>query len=312
MLENLKCKYQYVKTNSNYIFSVTKDSVFSVFTIIGFISLFISFPELIMDLCMAYPCLNKTVVGLVIFIFIVLIAFFKQIIFVLGNKRIKLLNLNGGHGVYVQYGDIFSKNEVFEPDKKRIVVIAVNRCFDTIIDDDLISSRSLHGIAMQNLYNNGTYTQNFLNEIIQKQLQGQENLLPTELSRSAKRKGNLLRYPVGTIVELEDDKNNIVYFFLALSKLNHDLKAETNDEEYMLALLRMLKYIDSRSQGMPVVLPLIGGFLSRTGLSEEYILNEIIQLIKINKRLLHGDVHIVVRNSVKDSIPIYNFAMKGE
>lgn len=101
MFENLKCKYQYIKTNSNYIFSVTRDGAFSVFTIIGFISLFISFPELIMDLCMAYPCLNKTVVGLVIFVFIVLSAFFKQIIFVLGNKRIKLLKLNGDYGVYV-------------------------------------------------------------------------------------------------------------------------------------------------------------------------------------------------------------------
>lgn len=82
--------------------------------------------------------------------------------------------------------------------------------------------------------------------------------------------GNLTRYPVGTFAEIEDNKNNIIYFFLALSKLNSALKAETSEEEHMLALLKLLKYIDARSQGMPVVLPLIGRFLSRTNISEEY------------------------------------------
>lgn len=67
---------------------------------------------------------------------------------------------------------------------------------------------------------------------------------------------------------------------------------------------RMLEYCYTRSQGFPIVMPLIGAGQSRTGNNERAILEYLIGLLKMNKDLIMSDVHIVVRNSGKETIPI--------
>ncbi len=41
---------------------------------------------------------------------------------------------------------------------KRNIVISVNRCFDTLVDEDLVSTDRLHGYVMNRLYNQKIYT----------------------------------------------------------------------------------------------------------------------------------------------------------
>lgn len=67
---------------------------------------------------------------------------------------------------------------------------------------------------------------------------------------------------------------------------------------------RMIEYCNARSQGFPVVMPLIGAGQSRTGNDERAILEYLIGLLKMNKTLIMSDIHIVVRNSGKETIPI--------
>ena len=67
---------------------------------------------------------------------------------------------------------------------------------------------------------------------------------------------------------------------------------------------RMIEYCYSRSQGFPVVMPLIGAGQSRIGNNEREILEYVIGLFKMNKDLIMSDIHIVVRNSGKDTISI--------
>lgn len=312
MVGNMREYIIKIKNNEQYIFYETKNNIINFSAFLGLLGFFISFSDVISYISDSADFLSKLSIGFTIVIFISIFFFMKQVIFILSNERVKVIGLNAGHNVYVQYGDIFSSGEVLNPADKRIVVIAVNRCFDTIVDNDLVSEKTLHGIAMKRLYDNQTYTQDSLNEVIEKQLELQNKLETESISKNAKRKGNLTRYPAGTVVEVDNPNDNILYFFLALSTFDENLKASTNDEEYLIALLRLLQHIDARSQGMPVVLPLIGGGLTRTNINEGDILNEMIQLMKIKKDLLHGDVHIVIRNCMKNSVPIYNFAMKGE
>ena len=61
-----------------------------------------------------------------------------------------VLDADNGHHVYVEYGDLLA-----ESDKERIIVITANRCFDTIVDNDLISSASIHGMAVQKICSDG-------------------------------------------------------------------------------------------------------------------------------------------------------------
>lgn len=298
-----------IKNNEQYIFYETKNDIINFSALLGLLAFFVSFSDVISYISDSADFLSKLSIGFTTVAIISFLFFIRQVIFVLSNKRVKVIGLNAGHNVYVQYGDIFSSGEVLNPVDKRIVVIAVNRCFDTMVDNDLVSENTLHGIAMKRLYDNQTYTQDSLNEVIKKQLELQNKLITESVCKNAKRKGNLT---VGTVAEIDNPNDNILYFFLALSTFDENLKASTSDEDYVIALLRLLQYIDARSQGMPVVLPLIGGGLSKTNINEGDILNEMIQLMKIKKYFLHGDIHIVIRNCMKNSIPIYNFAMKGE
>lgn len=312
MIDYMREYYVQIKNNKKYIFYKTKNDIITFSALLGLLGFFVSFSDVISCIFASKDFLCKISIGFIMVAFVSLSCFVKRAISVLTNRRVKVIGLNNGHNVYVQYGDLFSSGEILQPAEKRIVVIAVNRCFDTIVDNDLISEKTLHGIAMKRLYDNQTYTQDSLNEVIQEQLKFQNTLVAERVCKNAKRKGNLSRYPVGTVAEVDNPNDNILYFFLALSTFDENLKASTNDEEYVIALLRLLQYIDVRSQGMPVVLPLIGGGLSRTNIKEGDILNEMIQFMKIKKDLLHGDVHIVIRNNLKESISIYNLAMKGE
>ena len=63
-----------------------------------------------------------------------------------------------GKGVYVLYGDLFDERIVPKSMKRRNICFAVNRCFDTMVDDNMISSATLHGIALKRLYDAGIYT----------------------------------------------------------------------------------------------------------------------------------------------------------
>jgi hypothetical protein len=243
-------------------------------------------------------------IGLLVMVFAVLFLIFS--VCLCKKRRFAIAELNGGHHIYVQYGDIFEADEVIKPMERRNVIVAVNRCFDTKVDDDLVSSSTLHGKAMNNLYRSGLFTEETLNTAIQDNIALQDIQPDTMLTETEKRKGNLKRYPVGTVAEINGD-NNCKYFFLGLSKFDYDLKAATSDDEYVLGMMRLLEYCDKRSQQFPIVMPLIGGELSRTNKSESAILEYIVSLIKMNESLVHCDIHIVVRDSGKESIAIAGF-----
>ena len=88
------------------------------------------------------------------------------------------------------------------------------------------------------------------------------------------------------------------------STFDKNLKAFTSEEEYVLAMMRLLEFCNERSQQFPVVMPLIGAGLSRTKKSEKDILNYIIGLVKMNRELINYDLHIIVRDNGKESIAI--------
>ena len=59
-------------------------------------------------------------------------------------------------GIEIKIND---KKEIVEKgyNRRRNIVISVNRCFDTIVDDNLISRTTQHGRIMRELYNTNVY-----------------------------------------------------------------------------------------------------------------------------------------------------------
>lgn len=288
-----------IQNNIGFIVkSATKRTV-GVYAALGLIGAFVSLSDFFGDNT-SFLC--QVIISLCILACVWLIFASYYLVFALFKNKYELFELNGGYHVYVQYADIFSDNALKGLDKKRSIVIPVNRCFDTDVDNDLVSENSLHGMALKKIYSSGKYNSDSLYAEIQEKLAEQDRQ-HLDLTKDDKRKGRLKRYPVGSVAEISLD-DNCTFFFVALSTFDSNLKATTSDDDYVLALMRMIEYCGERSFQYPVLIPLIGGGLSRSEKTEKDILEFVITLLKINKRILHSDVHIVVRKSGKNSISI--------
>ncbi|MCM1236960.1 MAG: DUF6430 domain-containing protein [Ruminococcus flavefaciens] len=285
--------------NKLYIIKLATQWTSGIFAFLGLIGTFVSLSDLLSETLFFY---QRVMISVAILLLVWALMCIFCAIYVFKKKRICLFEVSNGYHVYVQYGDIFDANEVILPQERRNIVIPVNRCFDTLVDDDLISSRTLHGMTMKKLYSEGLYTVQSLNDEIQKNLQIQ-NVESEIICKNDKRSGNLKRFPAGTVAEVKESAK-CVYFLLGLSWFDEELHAHTSDEEYVLSLMKLLEFCNTRSQKYPVVMPLIGAGASETKKGEREILEYIVKLIKINKILINSDIHIVVRDSGKESIAI--------
>lgn len=289
-----------VGINIKYIAKLATQWTGTIFALLGFLGTFVSLGDLLAGQIELYIRIG---ISALILIIVWLLAFIGNSIYICCKRRFDVLDAGNNHHVYVQYGDIFSTKEVSQNNQKRNVVIPVNRCFDTIVDDDLISSNTLHGKAMQKLYATGIYTAETLNQAIQSNLVSADGHTES-LEIKDKRSGNLKRYPVGTVAEVKvDEKLN--YFFLGLTCFDKNLHANVSEEEYALALVKLLEFCEIRSQGFPVVMPLVGaGAANNVQKSERDILDYLVMFIKMNRRFINCDIHIVIRDSGKGSIGI--------
>ncbi len=276
----------------------------AIFAIIGLAGLLANVDSLIL------PDANqwlRVLIGIGILFVVWICVFIICAIYYCNKKKICVYNATNAHHVYVQYGDLLNcdRQEKKEAQTRRNIIIPGNCCFDTIIDDDLISSQKLQGQAIQKLYETGSYTQETLDQFIKNELK-KPGIKFTQLNSNQKRKGNLRRYPIGTIVKVPTNENEI-YWFLALSQFDENLHASiSNRADYITCLQTVIDSISNLSQGYDTYLPLIGGGLPEVSDNEQTILELITKLFKINKDKINCDIHIVIRASGKEDISIYN------
>lgn len=240
-------------------------------------------------------------------IFIYTCVYFIVLACLLFKDKIRLFKSGERHSVFVHYGDIFNDKIIGKKNERYNIVIAVNRCFDTIVDDDLISSRSLHGILFNRLYQEGIYDQDSLYKEIQNYFQTNSIKSTETISKKNKRKGNNERYPIGTIAEISIKATKRTYFLLGLTRFNKNLHAELTDVEFDEALVKLLRFCSSRSQGFPVIMPLIGSHCL-DGKSEQDILTHIVEALRFHKDIMKNDFHIVVSKNAKEDVSILNLA----
>ena len=287
------------RINRKYIVRTACKLTAVIFAMLGFVGTFAPLSEIMLP---EGKTLLRIVVSAGILFAVWLACIVGAAIYVTKKRRFKIFDASNGYHVYVQYGDVFNESEVINPEGRRNIIIPVNCCFDTKVDDDLISSNTLHGKAMLKLFSSGKYSEETLNAEIQKSLQ-QQGLHSTSITRAEKRSGNLNRYPVGSVAEVSGIDME-TYFFVALSTFDSLLHAHTTNEDYARATIKLIEYCNSRSQKHPVVLPLIGAGASETKKTETAILAYLIKTLEMHKDLINCDIHIVVRDSGKETIPI--------
>lgn len=299
-MSNIKNFFLRFGLNRCVILKRTSQWVEAIYSFCGFLSVWFSFGD-----CLpkdwSFWCKLLLSIGILLGIFILCCVFVT--LKILSETRKIVMESNSGHKVYVQYGDMYSPAIVAkEYDERRNIVVSVNRCFDTIVDNDLVSDRSQHGRVMNDLYAKGLYTPDSLNETIQAKLRGEHYI---DLTRTNKSKGNTYRYNVGTIAEIQGEAP-ITYFFLGLTKFDSHFMASTTKDEFVLAIQKLIEYCNTRAQGYPVIMPLIDSNLARTNISQKDILKYLIQALKINREKISADIHIVIWKGDKDKISIHN------
>jgi len=173
-----------------------------------------------------------------------------------------------------------------------------------MVDNNLITATSVHGIAFNSLYNQNIHTSQSLNTAIQGAIKG--NPAYTMLSQAEKPHGNLKRYELGAYANLPIDVN-LNYLLLGLTWFDNNLNAWASKQDYVLAIQKMIEAFDLEAQGYPVLIPIIGTGRSRTDLTENEALEYMIAAFKINQSKITSDIYIVVYESAKNRVSISNF-----
>lgn len=271
----------------------------AIYTFAGLLSLFVSF-EGIFAKNATFFC--KFLIAAALLFGVWLICAIIIAILVGYQRKKKVVEGQNGKAVYVLYGDLFDPEIV--DNSKRYICFAVNRCFDTVVDNRLISSTSVHGMAFNKLYNQGKYNPNTLSTAVQAAIKGNPTF--ELLTTTQKPAGNLKRYEVGAYANLPIEPN-LNYILLGLTTFDANLNAHVSKQEYVLSMQKLIEYFDMESQGYPVLMPIIGTGRSRTDLQERKALEYLISLFKINQTKITSDIYIVVYESAKNRVSIADF-----
>ncbi|GGN90128.1 hypothetical protein GCM10010112_75250 [Actinoplanes lobatus] len=152
--------------------------------------------------------------------------------------------------VSVVVGDIFAEDDVH-------LAIGFTDTFDTDSRADIvISGGSLQAEAARRLFGDDR-------ELLDRRLRGAlTGVEPrTREMRAAKRRGKLIRYPVGTVATLR--AGGRLLFAVAYSRMGNDLVARSSEQDVAVSLERLWDAVYLRGQLRPVAVPLIGAGLSR-------------------------------------------------
>lgn len=285
--------------NKGYIAKITSAIIGGLYAFLGFIGTLVPLDEI---LPRSLSIWIRVVISISILLVVWIICFIGVGKFLSNKKRFEVIVANSGYKLYLQYGDLFDKNEVINPNERRNIVIPVNRCFDTIVDNRLVSERTLHGMAFKRLYSKNLYTEESLNSTIQGLLRNKES---ENISEEDKPEGNRKRYSVGTAIDLPVDSKEH-YLLWALSTFDSNLKAHTSMEEYVLAVQKLIQACNEESEGFPIVLPLVGTGLSRTKKEQLDVLTYLLNAFRLNKNEINCDIHIVIHENIKNEVAIMN------
>ncbi|MDL2260798.1 DUF6430 domain-containing protein [Methanimicrococcus sp. OttesenSCG-928-J09] len=198
----------------------------------------------------------------------------------------KEINLDQGRKAVILFGDLFKI-------ESKITVIPVNLFFDTEVDDKLISSHSIHG--------------QFVNNIFKKDISELDNLISDSLNKQKlnpekkdRTHGKSFSYPPGTIAEIT--KDNHIYYLLALTDFDSNNIASCKLSDYYSVILSLIEYFNINGQGRDIAIPLLGSGLSRLGKENNIVLRNMISVFRMCAIPIRGKIRIVLFTSLRNEI----------
>lgn len=184
-------------------------------------------------------------------------------------------------------GDIF-KQEGFK-------IIAFNEYFDTQVNDEIISSKTLNGKYIKNYVKNMKILDRNIKYVLKEKIVGK---------CSTRKKGKRDIYKLGTIFKHND------FFLVAFSHFDEFNRAYLSMTDYVSCLLEMWSEIDRYYNGKNIVLPILGSGITRfrnKNLSEQELLEILLWSFKLSnvKLTVPAKIRIVVKADIIDKINLY-------
>ncbi len=189
--------------------------------------------------------------------------------------------------------------DLFEQDDANIVVGFCDT-FDTDTDRNIVISReSTQGALLHRVYDDDR-------DHLDRDLRAALSHTPKVAvePRSAKPRGKLTRYPLGTVATLHHDTRRI--FAVAYSWMSNDLMAQSSLPLLKDSLTNLWEAVYRHGQLKPVAMPLIGSGLSRTGASSEELLRMIVGsfVASSRERYLTPELRVLTPRPMFDMIDV--------
>lgn len=254
-------------------------------TFLGYLSVFIGFAAIFITIADK----DKCTYGLWFSIFLLLAYLFMLMRANLTNNLTLTIR---GKNVNIKYGDIFNA--------EGLKLIPFNEYFDTIVDNKIIAKKSLNGIFIEKYYQN-------------------VSLLDSQIATAVASKkcnvnttrnlGKRQCFPLGTTIEIENE-----FILTAFTHFDQNDNAFLDKGEYLYFLDNLWEEINIIYAARNINIPLIGSGITRLGgnLTKQDHLEQILNSIKYSDiKLANGsEINIVLHQSIKDEISLYNIKYK--
>lgn len=196
--------------------------------------------------------------------------------------------------IEIEAGDLF--------DCEGFKMIAFNEYYDTLVDNEIVSERTLNGKYIKRFYPDASG----LDEKILTNSHARDCIL----SSIQRARGKCDKYKLGTIIK--DGQ----YFLLAFTKFDAENRAYLEINEYADCLLNMWNECDIHYAGNSVVLPLLGSGITRfrgyENISDQELLEMIIWTFKVSRIRFQypAKAKIVLTKNSLDKINLYEIKQR--
>lgn len=193
--------------------------------------------------------------------------------------------------IYIEFGDLFSRSGW--------KAVAVNDFFDSQVDEDIVSSKSLHGYTINHYWpDNKDDWQKQINASIKGSSKPNENRL----------KGNKKRYPIGTTASVTNGNHKFLFFALGETDISNNVTS-ANTQSLIKALKGMLKKARAVCSYEPLFIPLVGSGLSRVGIKTSILVDLLLVAIIEETRdsKITSNITIVLPKHMKGKINLKNY-----
>lgn len=194
------------------------------------------------------------------------------------KKRIEIKNHGFDTKIFVEFGDLFSKDGW--------KAVATSDFFDSYVDEDLVSSKSLHGVTIKRFWPDNREDW---------QMQVNASLNGATFEKESRIKGNTKRYPIGTTASAVTA--NQKFLFVALGRTDSSNNVTTASAESLICAVRgLLQKARAKCSYEPLTIPLMGSGLARIGIKTSVLVELILAAIHEESRLgkVTGKITIIL------------------